>query len=98
MKGSVVGQSWVFVPTSIILLCAEVHIFLLQCTVRYVVYTESTVFTNNLTHKCTLGRQSLCVCEVSDTYVLGCLRYTEKYGKHILISCGCVVVVYKCVI
>ena len=48
------------------------------------------MFTDILTHGCTLGHQSLCVCEVSDTYLLGCLRYREKYGEDILISCGSV--------
>ena len=42
------------------------------------------------THECTLGHQSLSVCEVSGTYLLGCLRDTAKHGKDILISCGCV--------
>ena len=32
-----------------------------------VVYTESAVFTNILTHECILDQQSLSVCEVSDT-------------------------------
>ena len=59
--------------------------------VRFVaVYTKSAVFTNILKHECTLDHQSISVCEVSDTYLLGCLRYTEKHGKDILISCGCV--------
>ena len=43
----------------------------------------------HLTHEYTLGHLSLSVCEVH-TYPLGCLRYTEKQGKDILISCGCV--------
>ena len=55
-----------------------------------VVYTESEVFINILTHECTMDHQSLSICEVSDTYLLGCLRYTEKHGKDILISYGCV--------
>ena len=48
------------------------------------------MFTNILTHECTLDHQNISVCEVSDTYLLGCLRYTEKHRKDILISCGCV--------
>ena len=54
-----------------------------------VVYTESAVFTKILTHEYTLDHQSLSVCEVSDKYLLGCLRYTEKHRKDILIICGC---------
>ena len=27
--------------------------------------------------------------EISHNYLLGCLRYGEKHGKHILISCAC---------
>ena len=30
---------------------------------------------------CTFGHQSLGVCEVSYTYLLGCLRYREKHAK-----------------
>ena len=36
---------------------------------------------------CIANHESLGVCEVSDTYLLGCLKYRVKY---ILISCGCV--------
>ena len=74
-----------------ILLYAKVsplYIVLWECIL--VVYTEIAAFTNILTHECTLGHQSLSVCVISDTYPLGCLRYTAKYGKDILISCGCV--------
>ena len=40
--------------------------------------------------------QNLGVCEVSHTYLLGCLRYGEKHAMYILISCGYnYVVVYK---
>ena len=46
---------------------------------------ECAVFTNILTHECTLSHQSS-VCEDTDTYLFGCLRYTEKHGKDILIS------------
>ena len=35
-----------------------------------------------------MGLQSLSVCEVSYTYLLGCFRYQEKQGKHILIGRG----------
>ena len=40
-------------------------------------------------HECVLGHQSLRVCEVSYTYLQGCLRYSEKHGKDLIISCGC---------
>ena len=33
--------------------------------------------------------QNIGVCEVSHTYLLGCLRYGEKHTKYILVSCGC---------
>ena len=36
--------------------------------VKYIVY-------KHLNTECTLGHQSLGVCEVSYTYLLGCLRY-----------------------
>ena len=39
-------------------------------------------------HKCTLGHQNVGVCEVSHTYLLGSLRYGDKYVIYILISCG----------
>ena len=41
------------------------HYILWECIVA--VFMESAVFTNILTHECTLGHQSLSVCEVSDT-------------------------------
>ena len=31
-----------------------------------------------------------CFCQVSHTYILGCLRYGENHAKYILISCGCI--------
>ena len=37
-----------------------------------------------------LGHQSLSFCYVSDTYLIGYLRYKDKHGKNILICCGCV--------
>ena len=55
-----------------------------------IVYMEIAVFTNILTHECTLGNKNLSVCDVSDTHLLGCLRYTVKNGKDTLITCGCV--------
>ena len=41
-----------------------------------VVYMYITLFTNTLTLECMLGHQSLGVCEVSDPYLLHCLRNT----------------------
>ena len=58
-----------------------------ECIV--VVYMQIALFTNSRTHECTLGHQSVGVWEVSYTYLLGCLRYSMKNGKDILISCGC---------
>ena len=37
----------------------------------------------------TLGHQKVGFCEVSHTYLLGCLKYGEKHAKYILIRCGC---------
>ena len=34
-------------------------------------------------YECTLGNQSLGICEVSYTYLLGCLRYQEKHVKDV---------------
>ena len=45
---------------------------------------------------CTFGHQSLGVCEVSYTYLLGCLRYREKHVKDVcccLQACNSVVCV-----
>ena len=35
-----------------------------------------------------IGPSKRSVCEVSHTYLLGCLRYGEKHAIYILISCG----------
>ena len=35
-----------------------------------------------------MGHENLCFFEVSDTYLLGCLRYREKHVKYILIAVG----------
>ena len=47
------------------------------------------MFTNILTHECTLGHQRLSVCDISDTFLLGCLRYRGKHRKDILGVCCC---------
>ena len=68
-------------------MCISVYLSIVMYCERFVVvYMESAVLTNILTHVCTLAS----VCEVSNTNLLGCLRYKEKHGKDILISCGCV--------
>ena len=45
-----------------------------------------------------MGHQNVGVCDVSHTYVLGCLRYGEKHAKYILISCGCMLLFTKFVV
>ena len=47
------------------------------------------MFRNILINECTLGHQSLSVCEVSDTYLLRCLRYREKAFKLAVAVCCC---------
>ena len=45
-------------------------------------------------HKCTFGYQSVGVCEVSYTYLLGCLKYQKKHVKDVcccLQTCNSVV-------
>ena len=47
-----------------------------------------------------LGHKNIIVCEISDAYLLRCLRHREKHGKDILIiiiAVG-VFVVYKVVL
>ena len=45
-------------------------------------------------HMSVLGHQSVCVCEVSYTYLLGCLRYREKHVKDVCCLQTCNSVVY----
>ena len=64
------------IATSVILLFAEV-----TTHSEVGVYMYSTLFTNLSTHECILGHQNIGVCEISDTYLLRCLRYEENHGK-----------------
>ena len=82
--GLVLGQSLMVISTTGIMLYAKVsplYNVLWECIV--VVYTKSTLFTNMWTHECTFSYQSVGVCEVSYTYLIGCLRYREKYVKDV---------------
>ena len=57
--------------------------------VNYIVY-------KHLNTECAFGHQSLGVCEVSYTYLLGCLRYQEKHVKDVccyLQTCNSIVYV-----
>ena len=98
--GLVLGQSLMVISITGIMLYAKVSAIynvLWECIV--IVYTKSTLFTNIWTHECTFGYQSVGVCEVSYTYLLGCLRYREKHVKDVcccLQTCNSVVyVVYS---
>ena len=76
VMGLVLGQILVVIYTTGTLLYAKVsplYNVLWECIVA--VYIQTTLFTNILTHECTFGHQSLGVCEVSYTYLLGCSRY-----------------------
>ena len=82
--GLVLGQSLMVISTTDIMLYAKVsplYNILWECIV--VVYTKSTLFTNIRTHECTFGYQSVGVCEVSYTYLIGCLRYQDTYVKDV---------------
>ena len=73
-------------------LCPEVFSFVFYCKDCYCLHVYYILYQ----HLNTQVHQNVGVCEVSHTYLLGCLRYGEKHVKYILISCGYnYVVVYK---
>ena len=79
----ILGGSWMVIPTmSFIQLFAEVLMYCEgDCWCLHVKYTVY----KHLIYQCMLGHQTLGVC---DTYLPWCLRYKEKHGKDLLISCG----------
>ena len=97
VMGLVLGQIFMAISTTAIMLYAKVsplYNVLWECIV--VVYIKGTLFTNSSTHECTVGYQSVGVCEVSYTYLLGSLRYREKHVKYVcccLQTCNSVVYV-----
>ena len=79
---SVHGQSWVVVHASIFVMCRSMYLpIVMYCEVCCCLHIKCNI----LTQECTLSQS---VFEVSDTYQLECLRYREKHGRDILISCG----------
>ena len=79
VMGLVLGQSLIVISTTDILLYAKVSLLynvLWESIV--VVYTYITLFTNILTGHCTLGHQTLLVCNILDLYLLRFLRYRDS--------------------
>ena len=92
MKGLTLGQSLMVTPTTGVLLYANGNF-------PFITYYGSALllFIHNLHCLQTLSALlAIGVCEVSYTYVLGCLRYQEKHVKDIcccLQTCNSVVYV-----
>ena len=84
VTGLVLGQSLMFIYTVGILLYANIPIIMYYGS-ALLLFTCKLHCLQTLEHyECTLGNQSLGICEVSYTYLLGCLRYQEKHVKDVV--------------
>ena len=79
MMGLVLGQSWMFISTTGIMLYAKVSpLYNVLCQCNVVVYMLNTLFTNILAGHCTLSHWSSLRYKISDLHLLQCLGYWDS--------------------
>ena len=81
----VLGGSWIVIPTMSVIqfFCRSFNVLYYGvCWCLHVKYIVYKIFEHMS------GNKTVGVCNISDTYLIRCLRYGEKHGKDVLIAAG----------